>query len=160
HNGDRFFRARSIALLRRTRAWLSASHEFDNAFPVLAAVFLAEFFLKDWQYRPVELLRLGDAHAVHLKTDDGQARPGKHFDYAAGPQIWEFEVVGLDQDECLFDLRVRGEADRFPSRPCPRSASPIPRSEQTCVPRRDRVPCGKSTGQRCRRCAICASSTA
>ena len=111
HNGDRFFRARSIALLRRTLAWLSASHEFDNAFPVLAAVFLAEFFLKDWQYRPVELLRLGDAHAVHLKTDDGQARPGKHFDYAAGPQIWEFEVVGLDQDECLFDLRVRGEAD-------------------------------------------------
>ena len=48
---------------------------------------------------------------MHLKADDGEARSRKHFDHTARSQIWELEIVGLNQDECLFDLRVRRKTD-------------------------------------------------
>src|SRR5205823_1672726 len=67
NNCDRFFRSTRIALVRRTFARLSASHKFDDAFPVLAATFCAKFVFEDWQHGAVKLLRLGDAHAVHLE---------------------------------------------------------------------------------------------
>src|SRR5207302_10132192 len=111
NNRDRFFRSRVVLFLLETFAWPSASDEFNVAFTVFAAALRAEFFLKDWEHRPVELFRLGDAHAMHLKADDGEARSRKHFDHTARSQIWELEIVGLNQDECLFDLRVRRKTD-------------------------------------------------
>src|SRR5207249_9163481 len=99
------------ALVRRTLARLSASHKFDDTFPVLAATFCAKFVFEDWQHGAVKLLRLGDAHAVHLETDDAQTGLGKDFDHAARPQIWELKIIGLDQDERFFDLRIDGKTD-------------------------------------------------
>src|SRR5437016_2533411 len=111
HDRNRFFSSRSIALVRGTLARLSASHKFDNAFPVFAAALWAEFFLKDWQHGPVELLRLGDAHSMDLEADDGEPRARKYFNDSAGAQIWKPKIVGFDQDKCLFDVRVAWKAD-------------------------------------------------
>src|SRR5213596_2917933 len=111
HDRDRFFSSRSIAFVRGTFAGLSASHKFDNAFPVFAAALWAEFFLKDWQHGPVELLRLRDAHSMDLEADDGEPRARKYFNDSARSQIWKPKIVRLDQDECLFDLCVRGKPD-------------------------------------------------
>src|SRR6266516_2918888 len=73
--------------------------------------FRAEFFFQDWQHRPVELLRLGDAHLMDFESNDRESGARKHFDHPAWPQIWKSEIVGLDQDERFFDLRVGGKAD-------------------------------------------------
>src|SRR4029077_17208771 len=35
----------------------------------------------------------------------------KYFNDSARSQIWKPKIVRLDQDECLFDLGVRGKAD-------------------------------------------------
>src|ERR1043166_9687030 len=65
-------------------------------------LFGPSFFFEDRKHRPVELFCLRDAHAVHFKPDDREARPRKYFDDPARSQIWEFEIVGLDQDESFF----------------------------------------------------------
>src|SRR5256884_2188776 len=111
NNRDRFFRSGSTAFFRRTFAWLSPGHEFDNAFPVFAAALWAKFFLKNRQHRAVKFLRLPNAHLMNFESNDGEPRAGKYFNDTARPEIWKPEIVGFDQDEGLFDLCVGGEGD-------------------------------------------------
>src|SRR6266542_2727235 len=111
NNGDRFFRAGSVAFFRRTFAGLSPGHEFDDAFPVFAAALWAELLLENRQHRTVEILGLRNAHLMNFESDDGETRARKYFDDAAGPEIWKPEIVRLDQDQCLFDLCISGEGD-------------------------------------------------
>ena len=46
---------------------------------------------------------------MDLESDDGEARSRKHFDDPAWPEIRELKIIGLDQDERFFDLRVRAK---------------------------------------------------
>src|SRR4030095_4660209 len=111
-NGDCFCRPRSVMFFRRTFARFQARHERHNAFPIRAATFWTKLFLKHWQDRPVELLRFRDAHPMDFESNNGESRSGKYFNDATRPQVWKPEVVGLNQDERLLDLRVGGERDR------------------------------------------------
>src|SRR6266545_6324016 len=99
NNGNGFFRSRSVTFFRWTFAGFSPGHEFDNAFPVFAATLWAELLLKNRQHRAVELFRLHNAHLMDFESDDGEPRPRKYFNDAAGPQIWKPEIVGLDQNQ-------------------------------------------------------------
>src|SRR5438045_8796649 len=83
---------------------LFSGHKLDDAFPVFAAAFRTEFFLKDRQNRPVKLLGLCDAHLVDFESDDREAGARKHFDYAPWTQIREPEIVRLDQHKRSLDL--------------------------------------------------------
>src|SRR5258708_29119605 len=89
-----------------TFAGLFTGHKLDNALPVFAAAFGTELFLKDRQHGAVKLLRLCHAHLVHFEANDREASARKHFDYAAWTQIWEPEIVRLNEDERSFDLRA------------------------------------------------------
>src|SRR6266487_7056568 len=89
-----------------TFAGLFARHKLDDALPVFAAAFRTELFLKDRQHWPVKLLRLCHAHLVHFEADDREASTRKHFDHATWTQIWEPEIVWLNEDERFFDLRA------------------------------------------------------
>ena len=75
------------------------------------AVERAQLFLQDRQYWPVELLRLCDAHLVDLETNDVEPGAGKNLDNASWSQVWELEIIRLNQDERLLDFCVSGKSD-------------------------------------------------
>src|SRR4030095_11122520 len=92
-----------------TFAGLFTGHKLDDALPVFAPAFQPELFLKDGQDGPVKFLRLCHAHLVHFEADDREASARKHFDHAAWTQIWEPEIVRLNEDERFFGLRATGK---------------------------------------------------
>src|SRR5512132_1304934 len=89
-----------------TFAGLFAGHKLDDALPVFAAAFRAELFLKDRQHGPVKLLRLCHTHLVHFEANDREGSARKYFDHAASTQIWEAEIVPLNEHESFLGLRA------------------------------------------------------
>jgi len=64
----------------------------------------AEFVFQNRKDGSVEFLRLGHAHAVHFESDNVEPGARENLDHAARPDIWKFEIVGLDQDERFLDF--------------------------------------------------------
>src|SRR5215470_12969227 len=89
-----------------------AGHELDDALPVFATAFRAELILKDRQHGTVELLRLCHAHLMNLEANNREARARKYFDHPAWTQVWEAEIVRLNEHKCFFDLSAGGVGDR------------------------------------------------
>ena len=67
------------------------------------------------QHRTVKFFRLRHAHPVNFESDDVKTGARKNFDHAAGAQIRKLEIVRLDQDQCLLNVRAcRDSRSRFP----------------------------------------------
>ena len=101
-----------LAFLRRTFAWLSSGHEFDDAFPVFASAFRAQFFLQNWQNRPVKLLRLRHAHAMDFESNDVETGARKNFDHAAGRRFGNLKLSGLIRTSVFSTFASGGKLDR------------------------------------------------
>src|SRR5262249_33219413 len=99
NNGDRLFRSRRAAFFWMTFAGFFTGHKLDNALPIFAAAFWTELFLKDRQHRAVKLLRLCNAHLVNFEANDRETSARKYFNHSAGTQIWEPEIVRLNEHE-------------------------------------------------------------
>ena len=87
---------------------------------------------KTSQHRSVKFFGLPDAHPVNLEADDRQTGLRKDIDHAAGPQVRKFEIVGLNQNQRLLDLRFRQDSSgpyRESRRRCrntrPRAGDPL-----------------------------------
>src|SRR5262245_49446747 len=70
NQGDTCFAPRGVTLLWWTFARRHPSHEFDDALPSFSAFGRTEFFFEDAQNRSIELLRLGNAHTMDLKSNN------------------------------------------------------------------------------------------
>ena len=54
---------------------------------------------------------------MNLKANDVQTGARKNFNDAAGPQIWKFEIIRLNQHEGLLDLCISGVGDDLVQNP-------------------------------------------
>src|SRR5207244_8048722 len=74
--------------------------------PVLSTAVDAPFVLKNGKHGAVKLFCLRDAHSMELEANDAETGTRKNFDNATRPQVWEFEIVRLNQDECLLGFCI------------------------------------------------------